>query len=76
VKKSRAPDPAPPRSSIATTEATTTVRKAWKKKTPAEVVLAQIDRVREDVERKEEEFKEVKRQLEKLEGARKLLEEA
>jgi hypothetical protein len=39
-------------------------------------VLAQIDRVRDDVERKQEEFNEAKRQLDKLEAARKLLEEA
>jgi hypothetical protein len=62
---------------IATTLATTTGdsgRKPWKKKTAVEVVLAQIDRVRDDVAKKEEEFKAAKRQLEKLEEARKVLE--
>ena len=64
--------PAPSSSEAGT--ATPVGRKAWKKKTPTEVVLDQINRVREDVERKEEELKQAKRQLEKLEGAKKLLE--
>lgn len=64
------------RSSTATTAATTgaTGRKPWKKKTPVEVVLDQINRLRDDVAKKEEEFKQAKRQLEKLEAARKVLE--
>ena len=49
-------------------------RKPWKKKTPVEVVLNQINRLREDVADKEEELKAAKRQLEKLEQARKVLE--
>lgn len=49
-------------------------RKPWKKKTPVEVVLDQIDRVREDVAKREEELKVARRQLQKLEEARKLLE--
>ncbi len=49
-------------------------RKPWKKKTPAEVVLDQIDRVRDDVAKKEEELKLARRQLQKLEEARKVLE--
>ncbi len=51
-------------------------RKPWKKKTPTEVFLGQIDRLREDVQRKEEELKQAKRQLQKLEEARKVLESA
>jgi hypothetical protein len=39
-----------------------------------EVVLDQIDRVREDVAKREEELKVARRQLQKLEDARKLLE--
>jgi predicted patatin/cPLA2 family phospholipase len=64
------------RSSTATTAVTTSARerKPWKKKTPVEVVLDQIDRLRDDVAKKEEEFKQAKRQLEKLEAARKVLE--
>ncbi len=63
-------------SSTATTAVTTSTRerKPWKKKSPVEVVLAQMDRLREDVARKEEEYKAAKRQLEKLEAARKVLE--
>jgi len=59
----------------ATTAATSTrQRKPWKKRSPVEVVLDQINRVREDVAKKEEEYKAAKRQLEKLEAARKVLE--
>lgn len=49
-------------------------RKPWKKKTPVEVVLDQINRLREDVADKEEELKQAKKQLQKLEEARKVLE--
>jgi hypothetical protein len=64
------------RSSTATTAVTTstTGRKPWKKKTPTDVVLDQINRIRDDVADKEEELKQAKRQLEKLEAARKVLE--
>jgi hypothetical protein len=54
--------------------ATQTARKPWKKKTPVEVVLDQINRLRDDVLAKEEELKQAKRQLQKLEEARKVLE--
>lgn len=49
-------------------------RKPWKKKTPTEVVLEQIDRLRDDVAKKEEELKQAKKQLQKLEEVRKVLE--
>jgi hypothetical protein len=49
-------------------------RKPWKKKTPVDVVLDQIDRVREDVNQQEEKLKQAKRQLQKLEEVRKVLE--
>jgi hypothetical protein len=64
------------RSSTATTSVTTaqTGRKPWKKKTPVEVVLDQINRLRDDVLAKEEELKQAKRQLQKLEEAKKILE--
>jgi uncharacterized membrane protein YjjP (DUF1212 family) len=64
------------RSSTATTAVTTTqaTRKPWKKKTPVEVVLDQINRLRDDVLAKEEELKQAKRQLQKLEEAKKVLE--
>ena len=69
-------DQVPARSSTATTAVTTTqaTRKPWKKKTPVEVVLDQINRLRDDVLAKEEELKQAKRQLQKLEEAKKVLE--
>jgi len=51
-----------------------TARKPWKKKTPVEVVLDQIERVREAVAEREEELKAARRELQKLEEAKKLLE--
>ena len=65
----KTPDPAPTKPTTAQT-----ARKPWKKKTPVEVVLDQINRLRDDVTKKEEEFKQAKRQLQKLEEARKVLE--
>ena len=70
-------DQASARSTTATRSVTTTSqpsRKPWKKKTPTQVVLDQIDRLREDVGKKEEELKQAKRQLQKLEEAKKVLE--
>ena len=69
-------DQASSRSSTATTAVTTTQaqRKPWKKKTPVEVVLDQINRLRDDVLEQEEKLKQAKRQLEKLEAAKKVLE--
>lgn len=49
-------------------------RKPWIKKTPVEVVLGQIERLREGLAEKEEELKLAKRQLQKLEEVRKILE--
>ena len=49
-------------------------RKPWKKKSPVEVVLDQINRLHDDVLQREEELKQAKRQLQKLEEARKVLE--
>jgi predicted patatin/cPLA2 family phospholipase len=64
------------RSSVPTAAVTTNqaTRKPWKKKTPVEVVLDQINRLRDDVLAKEEELKQAKRQLQKLEEAKKVLE--
>jgi hypothetical protein len=66
------------RSTTATTAVTTTQagRKPWKKKTPVEIMLDQIEKIREGVAEKEEELKHAKRQLQKLEEARKVLESA
>ena len=63
-------DQEPPRSTTPDQAA----RKPWKKKTPVEVVLDQIDRIKDDVAKKEEELKVARRQLQKLEEARKVLE--
>jgi hypothetical protein len=51
-------------------------RKPWVKKTPVQVVLNQIERLREGLEKREEELKQAKRQLQKLEDVRKILESA
>jgi hypothetical protein len=69
-------DSGTPQSATPTMQVTpsTAKRKTWVKKTPVEVVLTQIDRVREDVTAKKEEYEMAKRQLEKLEAARKVLE--
>ena len=53
-----------------------TGRKPWKKRTPVEVVLDQINRLYEGIAEKEEELKQVKRQLQKLEEVKKVLESA
>jgi hypothetical protein len=78
VTAAKGADQGATRSTAATTAVTTTQRerKPWKKKTPTEVVLDQIDRLRDDVSKKEEELKAAKRQLIKLEEARKVLESA
>lgn len=51
-----------------------TGRRPWKKKSPVEVVLSQIERLREGVAAREEELKQAKRQLQKLEEVKKILE--
>jgi hypothetical protein len=51
-----------------------TGRKPWKKKTPVEFVLAQIEKAREDVEQRQVELNTARRQLQKLEEVKKLLE--
>jgi len=78
MKGAKSTDQVSSRSSTATPAVTTTQasRKPWKKKTPVEVVLDQINRLRDDVLAKEEELKQAKRQLQKLEEAKKVLEAA
>lgn len=49
-------------------------RRPWKKKTPIEVVLEQIDKLRDDVNKREEALKKDRRQLQKLEEVLKTLE--
>ncbi len=65
------------RSSTATTTPSTQgSRKPWVKKNPVQVILTQIEKVRENVAQKKEELKLEEKQLQKLEEARKLLESA
>ena len=72
----KAKDTGSPPSTTATTAAATNARqrKPWVKRTPVDIMLAQIDRLREDVAAKKEEYETAKRQLEKLETVRKALE--
>jgi len=49
-------------------------RKPWKKKTPVDIVLDQINKLRDDVAQKEEALKQARRQLQKLEEVAKILE--
>ena len=58
------------------TPATKPERKAWKKKTPVEVVLEQADKLKSEIAEMEEELKAKRRQLQKFEEARKLFESA
>ena len=51
-------------------------RKAWKKKTPVEIVLDQADKLRSQIAEKEEELKGLRKQLQKFEEARKIFESA
>lgn len=51
-----------------------TARRPWKKKSPVEVVLDQINRLRDAVADREEELKQARRQLQKLEEVKKILE--
>ena len=64
----------PTSAASSSTKEQTSGRKPWKKKTPVEVVLDQINRLRDNVADKEEELKQAKRQLQKLDEVRKLLE--
>ena len=49
-------------------------RKAWKKKTPVEVVLEQADKLKAEIAEMEEEVKAKRKQLQKFEEARKIFE--
>lgn len=50
------------------------VRKPWRKKTPVEVVLEQTNVLREQIATREQELKELCRQLQKFEEAKKIFE--
>ena len=57
-----------------TTTSKPATRKPWRKKTPVEVVLAETDKLRQDIVQREEELKDLRRQLQKFEEARKIFE--
>jgi hypothetical protein len=66
--------PAPQRAGLTEKSSDKGERKPWKKRTPAEVILDQINRVKEDVAKREEELKLARRQLQKLEEVKRVLE--
>lgn len=72
VKKHEVPAPAQPGAAVKSDDKPE--RKPWKKRTPVEVVLDQINRIKEDVAKREEELKQARRQLQKLEEVKKVLE--
>jgi len=49
-------------------------RRAWKKKSVAEHILGQLDKLRDEVKEKEEAYLQAKKQLDKLEQLREVLE--
>ncbi len=49
-------------------------RKTWKKKSAAEHILGQLDKLREEVAEKEREYLVAKKQLDKLERVREVFE--
>ena len=49
-------------------------RKAWKKKSPVEVVLEQAEKLKAEIAETEEELKTKRKQLQKFEEARKIFE--
>ena len=58
-----------------TTPATSTSdrsRKPWKKKTPVQILLDQVDKLREEIKQDEEDLNQKKEQLQKFEEAAKL----
>lgn len=56
------------------TSTTGTGRRAWKKKSVAEHILGQLDKLREEVAEKERDYQLAKQQLDKLEQLREVLE--
>jgi hypothetical protein len=49
-------------------------RKAWKKKSPVEVVLEQAEKLKAEIAETEEELKAKRKQLQKFEEAKKIFE--
>lgn len=57
-------------------KAATEGRKAWRKKTPVEVVLEQAEKLKAEIAEAEEDLKAKRRQLLKFEEAKKIFETA
>lgn len=85
AKSRTAPEEATDRKTLATgdrpetqtaagTSSTGAGRRPWKKKSVAEHILGQIDKLREEVEEKHRTYLEAKTQLDKLEQLRQVLE--
>lgn len=53
----------------------TSSRKPWKKKTPVQILLDQVEKLKEEIGQDEETLKQKKDQLKKFEEAAKLFEE-
>jgi len=66
-----APKPTDPKATPAKPE-----RKAWKKKTPVEIVMEQGEKLKIEISEMEEQLKTKRKQLQKFEEARKLFESA
>jgi hypothetical protein len=49
-------------------------RKPWKKKTPFEIVMDQTEKLRGQISEREDELKELRKQLQRFEEARKIFE--
>lgn len=65
---------ATPARSPASETTTQSGRKPWKKKTPVQILLDQVDKLREEISRDEELLNQKKEQLQKFEEARRLFE--
>ena len=68
------PTPKDPKAAHPQLSGTKSERKAWKKKTPVEVVLEQADKLKAEIAEMEEEIKAKRKQLVKFEEAKKLFE--
>ncbi len=73
-KKATGESPAQPSTAATAVTTTTAKRQPWKKKTVLESIQGQVEKMRADVARKEEELKQSKQQLQKLDEVLKALE--
>ena len=68
------PKPTDPKAAVPKQPGAKPERKAWKKKSPVEVVLEQADKLKAEIAETEEELKAKRKQLQKFEEARKIFE--